>query len=435
MRRRTLLVFAYLFPPEMGVGAIRPAGLVKYLPECDWEAIVVAGGTIPGTEMADGYAVIRLPTNSRVRELKRSLRIGGHVLPELTPEGPATFNARVGTVARRAASEVAALYPDSLPWLPRAYRVALDILRTRAVDAILSTSKPEVTHLAATFFARRFRLPWIADLRDPWSTNYAYSYSRIRRVGERRLERMVLAPASQLTTVSDGMTPRLREIHGDKPITVIENGFDSDLLAPDDVNLDAKLSLVYTGRLYRQQRLDLVFEALRRLVDSGRIDPLRVEVRIYGQTSSSVETLSTRFGLTALVRQAGMVPRTVAIDAQRVAQILLLPRWEDASAPGVLGGKVFEYLAARRPILAPGSHRDAAEALLDSTGAGCATHTVAETEAFLGSAYDEFVRRGRVSYSARLEELERFSHRVMAQRFVAELDPLVEKCTPGRRSR
>jgi glycosyltransferase involved in cell wall biosynthesis len=425
--QRTVLLLTYFFRPDASIGAARPSGLAKYLGEFGWNVVVVTRGDNPtgAEEPATNVLVERVPTRSRVSDLKYALDVGGHKLAQLRED--ANPGTRLGLAARRAVSEVAALYPDSLPWLRRARRAALAICHTHTVDAVLSTSKPEVAHLVAKSVVQHFGVPWLADFRDPWTTNYAYVYAPIRRVPERLLERRVIAPADAITTVSDGFATLLRQAHPNKPIEVIANGFDPDLLAPTGVPLDRKLTVVYTGKLYRKQQIEPLFEALRRLGDTGRIDLSRIQLCVYGEPTQRLKALAERFHLTASVEQRGVISREDAVAAQRRAQVLLLPRWNGGAASGVIAGKLFEYLAARRPILAPGTGEDETAAVIRTVGAGSATSTVAETEAFLLRAYDEFVSNGSVSYGGHTDALEQFSQRVMAGRFATQLDHLAER--------
>jgi hypothetical protein len=116
-----------------------------------------------------------------------------------------------------------------------------------------------------------------------------------------------------------------------------------------------------------------------------------------------------------------MVPRIQAIDAQRRSHILLLITWND---PGAYSGKVYDYLAARRPILSIGPSRSVLEGLLDSTEAGAHVSTTEAIEAEFLKYYNEFKSTGTIRYSGIESVLDSHTHRAMAHRFAEVLSDL-----------
>ena len=119
------------------------------------------------------------------------------------------------------------------------------------------------------------------------------------------------------------------------------------------------------------------------------------------------------------------VPRNIALDKQRESQILLLLNWDDPREIGVYTGKVFEYLAARRPILAVGGPRGVVTELLEDTGAGVHALGYDQLKYILLELYEQYRIYGYVLYRGCEEQIAKYSHREMARRFAYILESLV----------
>ena len=115
---------------------------------------------------------------------------------------------------------------------------------------------------------------------------------------------------------------------------------------------------------------------------------------------------------------------TVAQAKQRQSQVLYNPKWDDPLEPGIYSGKIFEYLAARRPILAIGKYRDVVDDLLADTGVGVSATTDAEIEDALEKMYHEYLQKGEVAFQGDTSKLDKLSHRELAEKFAEELDRL-----------
>jgi hypothetical protein len=156
----------------------------------------------------------------------------------------------------------------------------------------------------------------------------------------------------------------------------------------------------------------------------GSMDASDIEVRFYGPEAGWIDKQAERYGLTGLVRQLGIVPREAALNKQRESQLLLLLKWNDTQRRGVYTAKIFEYLSARRPVLAVGGFPDVVDRLLDETKAGVSGQTAEEIKAVLLRLYREYRSTGVVSYSGDEAETGKYSHQEMAKKFAAILDSL-----------
>jgi hypothetical protein len=95
-----------------------------------------------------------------------------------------------------------------------------------------------------------------------------------------------------------------------------------------------------------------------------------VRVEFYGPSLDFIRVLAERLGVAESVRVHRPVSYSESLSIQRNADLLLLLLWNDPAQTGVLTGKLFEYLGARRPILAVGPHPDEGARLILARGAG-----------------------------------------------------------------
>ena len=205
-------------------------------------------------------------------------------------------------------------------------------------------------------------LPWIADFRDLWTQNHYYPYSRIRLRRERKLELETLETADALVAVSRPLADELGQLHGEE-VHAILNGYDPDEVNDGSTPLTEHPTITYTGNIYRgKQVLDLGDRALNTLLHAG------YELRLYGPKQEWIDKMATEHGVGEQVKQYGIVSREEALQRQRESHILLLLRWQGAE--GIITTKLFEYMAAKRPILAIGPEDPEVDRMVEDANEG-----------------------------------------------------------------
>lgn len=256
--------------------------------------------------------------------------------------------------------------------MPDAMRLA------EVADVVVSTYGPRASHLIASAMKRHNpHLFWVADYRDLWSQSHLASYTARSRAREADLEsRSVGSLADMLTTVSEELADQLQSAYH-KPTHVIYNGFDEDD-APAvsfEEGRAGPRKLIYTGLLYPGTRDPTpLFSAIQQLRQERRLEKHELKVEFYGPPADWLPSLIQRYGLEDLVHIGGRVTRAQALSLQRHSDCLLLLESDSPGARGVLTGKLFEYIAADRPILSVGSASDSAIArVLGATGSGVCT--------------------------------------------------------------
>ena len=163
---------------------------------------------------------------------------------------------------------------------------------------------------------------------------------------------------------------------------------------------------------------------LSELIASGALVRGDVVVRFYGPPEPWLTVLIQKYGLEGVVEIHGVVGRTEALRREAESQILLLLGWNDPSERGQHTGKLFEYMACKRPILAVSGAYGVMSQTLEETRAGVHALSREQLRSVLLDAYGHFRSHGRVPYEGRDSEVQAYTHQEMARRFAQKLDEL-----------
>lgn len=205
-------------------------------------------------------------------------------------------------------------------------------------------------------------------------------------------------------------------MHGALPVRAITNGYDPEEVAIHP--LTRKFTITYTCRICEgKQDPELLFSVLHQLFNEDRMDPRDIKVRFDGPIGDWLDEMIRRFGLDDVVVRNQTIPRPLALIKQRESHILLLLNWNDPQELGVYTGKIFEYLAARRPICATGGPQGVVAQLLKETAAGVHVSDGEGLRRVLLKAYEQYHAQGYVSYQGREQVIAKYSHREMAKKF------------------
>jgi hypothetical protein len=424
---KNILIISYYFPPMSEIGGIRLYGLAKYLQEFGWAPIVLTT-KLPG-KLDSSFKIIQVPSIDVValweKYLKhnpdKSLNTQFNLHPEKNKSSIVDLFVFI--------SNEIITYPDGcIGWYNFAISAGSKIIQSQKIDAILSSSPLVTSHRIAKNLSESYHIPWIADFRDLWTQNHYYHHSQIRKFFETHLEVKTINKVSAITTVSEPLAKNLSELHKNKMIYSIPNGFD-----PEQINQNTyhsyKFSISYTGYLYEGKRdPEPLFRLIKKLFDEKSIEPELIQLSFYGRNENWLKNDVKKYNLDGIVHIHNPISREESIKRQRESQILLLLTWNDPSERGVYTGKLFDYLAARRPILSLGyTDGGVVKELLDQTKAGVHCATEEELRDYLLQAYHEYKELGAVQYHGIEEEIMKYSHVEMARKFAEVLEMVVRE--------
>jgi glycosyltransferase involved in cell wall biosynthesis len=414
---KKVLIISYYFNQKEQIGSIRLRGLAKYLPQFGWEPTIL---TIKSPESSDmEFRTIETDYSDLMTVWKKrlGLNLDKSVQDQLGTSSNKNQNGIISSLVHMWMEIFA--YPDPYKnWYKPAVEAGNKLLENEDFDLVLSSSSPVTSHLIGNELSNKYGIPWVADLRDLWSQNHFYEYSNLRKYRETRLEKKTFSTVDAMVTVSAPKTEQLAMLHTTKRTYAIPNGFDPDTLNTGK-QVDNKLTIVYTGRVYEgKMDPEPLFNALSELIKDKEIDPKDIVMDFYGINVDVLADRVEKYNLSQIINLKGLIPREQVIDKQRQAQILLLLNWNDPNEKGVYTGKVFEYLSAKRPILAVGGYGDGVvDELLQNTQAGASLNETTGIKKLIKEYYTEYKSTGQVQYNGIQEEIDRFSHIGMAEKF------------------
>jgi glycosyltransferase involved in cell wall biosynthesis len=427
MSGKRLLMLINFFPPAAGGGVYRPLSFVKYLSRLSWHITVVTpepgefwiSDPSLGNQIPPDVRIVRTRSLSGLRMLNR-FRTGAG---ETSRRSSGRFE-----LLRRAAEYL--VVPDTYRgWVPFAYRSAARLCMAEHFDALYSTSPPDSTHLAAYRLARRFSLPWVADCRDPWISLYLRRPpTPLHRWLHERLERR-LARADRVLVTTTWHERVLKEKFPVCRVLRILNGYDEEDFADwDDIMPPAHpFTILHCGMLTLGRSSKPFLEGLVRLFDESPELRDEVQVTFLGARESGNEQWVSRLGLSSSVRFEDNIPHDACIRRERSSHVLLLLKHDDPRYRGLVPGKLYEYLGARRPIFAVAPEGEAAETVRELRRGEVAGIGDARGVAEAVRKLYELHRTGTLEQAYALEPLPAYTRRVEAE----QLDGILESLREG----
>ena len=358
-----LLLVTRHFPPSSGGGVQRPLKFATHLPALGIETHVLAPQEA-GAAVDD--AELELPTKAWIHRVRyvgpRTARPSEQLVAR---QGVARVGTQAALLGRRL------LVPDeNVPWSTFALPAAIRLVKREGIDVVLTTSPPPSLHLLGAAVKRTTGAAWVADLRDPLTSHphrrgYESQLARLKETAVGGVGRLVASQADAIIAASDAIAEEIRALAPKGSVVTIANGCDFDDFAGLEHHASDRLRITHAGHFHGKRDPRPFLQAL---ADSGLDD---VVARFAGDFRTSDREYAESLGLGDRIELLGNVSRRHSLELQRDSEALLLLIPESGGrGRGVLTGKIFEYLAAERPILAAVPPDGAAARLLRDTGAG-----------------------------------------------------------------
>ncbi|MEP1985022.1 MAG: glycosyltransferase, partial [Maribacter dokdonensis] len=211
---------------------------------------------------------------------------------------------------------------------------------------------------------------WVADFRDPWTTIGYHKKLKLTKSAEKKhklLEAKVLHTADKIIVTSSTTKKEFENITS-QPIKVITNGFDGELLTND--GLDSKFTISHIGSLLSGRNPVKLWSVLAQMVDEFPAFKEALRLQFIGVVSDEILSTIKEVGLQDFIEVIGYVSHQEALVYQRKSQVLLLVEIDSQETIGIIPGKLFEYMAAKRPILGIGPKNWDVESIVEETKTG-----------------------------------------------------------------
>ena len=277
---------------------------------------------------------------------------------------------------------------------------------------IITSGPPHSLHLIGKSLKKETGIKWVADLRDPWTTIHYHKSMRLTKRAQKKhvaLESEVLTNANHIV-VTSATTKREFQKITKIPIEVITNGYDSiDDFKP---NLDAKFTLSHIGTLLSNRNPIILWEALSELCSENSPFSEDLLIQLAGSLSDAILISIKEYGLINQCITLGYLSHQKAIQLQCNSQILLLIEMNLSETKAIIPGKLFEYLAAKRPIIAIGPLDSDVEKIIKETNSG-SYFGYSEKEKLKNqiSLYYQAYRQGNLSVNSK--GLSKFSRKTL----------------------
>jgi len=378
-----ILLIAYHYPPDPAVGAVRPARMVRALRESGHQVTVVSAALHGSSEAGSDPTVVRIPAWMGPRDLYRKVRarlsrgrrtaigvdsyfeMNQYAAPESVP------------VLKRFVSSLMWLPDDLHGFIPPAFRHARRCIVRGDVDLVITTAPPFSVHVVGLLLRAFTGIPWIVDYRDPWqggTLKPPHVRSSFSEAIEAWAERRTLRTADGVVAASNAIARLLRENRlavaprGSRDVIAIRNGFDMKTV-PTSSRSEPGRRITYLGYLYLHRDPRPFLDALAALAADGRLDLRDIQVDFYGAgrwfNNISIADHVQKLGIAQHVRFFDPIgPEECAAVLADSTLLLLLAQKQPTQVPN----KIYDYLAAGRPIVAFADAAGETAEMLDALG-------------------------------------------------------------------
>ncbi len=377
---KTVLIITYYWPPSGGGGVQRWVKFVKYLQEFGIKPIILTvDSRYASYAVIDKSLLSELPENIQVTTTKSSEPF--NLYKKFTSKKEIPFGGFANEANPGLAQKISRFIrgnffiPDArVGWNSYAYKQALKLIKEYKIDTVITSSPPHSTQLIGLRLKQKLNIFWIADLRDPWTDIYYYNkmyHSFLAKKLDKKNELDVLNNADKLIVVSNF----IKELFTSKlalnirnKVNVISNGFDSDDF-PASQNIDNNtFTITYTGTLADNYHIEGFLKAL--IIFVQKLEIKNIKLQFVGRVSPVYHTFIDNSILKTICSFEGHVSHSTSISHICNADALFLAIPDELNNAGILTGKLFEYLAARKPIIGVGPVDGDAAMIIKECNAG-----------------------------------------------------------------
>jgi glycosyltransferase involved in cell wall biosynthesis len=384
---KKVLIITYYWPPSGGGGVQRWLKFARYLPEYDWSPVVFTPEN-PDFDQKDESLLSEVPATVEVLHFPIWEPYG--IFKKLSgkkelKQGQVLEESKSGFFSKLAIWLRGNLFvPDPrVFWVKPSVAYLSTILRSNNISTIITTGPPHSVHLIGMKLKMQNPgLKWVADFRDPWSRwdiLKQFKMMPFTWAKHKKLEQQVFKVADRLITVSKSWKDDFRQL-GARRISVITNGFDQHNKCDNKAYPQDEFVMSHAGMLNRLRNPQALWQALEDLLAADTGFRADFKLRLTGILSKEVLETISRFPYLSerLVTEAS-VPHEQIFEVYRESTVLLLILNQSENARGHLPGKLFEYISARRPVLALGLPDGDAAEILKEVGLGKTIDWEAET--------------------------------------------------------
>jgi len=428
------LIISYYWPPSGGIAVHRCLKFAKYLHEFGWEPVICTadnpeypvldegnfkdvhnGTTIIKTRIWEPYNLFKMITGK-----KREERIHNVFIEEDKP----SLGHKLGIWIRGNL-----FIPDARKfWIRPSVRFLSKYLEENPVDVMFTNGPPQSTHMIAYGVKKKLGIPWHADFQDPWTQVDYFPQLMLNPVSlkiHKSMEQRIFRYADKVTICSDTWKHDLESI-GAKDVGVIVWGYDEDDFKDINVELSPKFTLSHYGSLGPDRNAKTLWKACSIIAKENEQFANNLEIELAGFIGHAIIKEIESLGLKKNLILFEHLSRNETLQRMHRSQVLLLILNDMPNVNGRLPGKLFEYLASRRPILVIGPEESDASKIVHGVNAGytCSFNNLEKTIETIKVLYDKFQKNRLLSNET---DISQYSNRNLTKKLAEFFDQILKK--------
>lgn len=380
MKTKKVLIITYYWPPTGGAGVQRWLKFSKYFRQFNWEPIIYTPSN-PDFPINDPTLLKDLLPNIEIlrTQINEPYDIYRKIMRKKKTE---TVNqgflseGKENKFLQKMMIWVRGNFfiPDARKfWIQPSISYLSKYLETHKIDAVISTGPPHSMHLIALGLKQQFNIPWIADFRDPWTQIDFYNQLQLTKLADnkhKKLEKIVLKSANKVVTVSSHWANDLQKLCN-RDINVITNGFDADDFETNENNdLLSGFLLHHIGALNKDRNPHILWKVLGEICKENSEFKTDLKLKFTGKTDAAVFESLKQHDIFENAEKTDYMAHSEVVKLIVKSPVLLLPLNDTPNVLGIVPGKLFEYLAAKRPILAIGNEDGDSAKIIKDANAG-----------------------------------------------------------------
>jgi glycosyltransferase involved in cell wall biosynthesis len=424
---KKVLIITYYWPPSGGGGVQRWLKMSKYFPGFGWQPIIYTPLN-PDPSVLDQSLTSEI--HPEIIEIKTPIWEPYNIYRKLSRKKKDT-RFKAGFVSEASSgnwkNELAVflrgnfLIPDPRKfWIKPSVKYLSKYLKENHVDLIVSTGPPHSMHLIALKLRKKFDIKWIADFRDPWTNIDFYSQLRLTKWADKKhhkLEKHVLNFADHVVTVSPSWQQELKKLGG-REIELVNNGYDPEDYRFENEPMEKRFTITHLGALNKDRNPVSLWKAIEALCEENNEFKQLLQIHLIGQTDDFVIQSIRENNLSEHLKCTAHLPHKEGLKALYKSHLLLLPINDTPNVKGILPGKMYEYLAINRPILAIGPDNADFAIIINETKSGV-THNFNDVEGIKSSISHYFQLFQKNQLKAGISSIEKYSRKNLAKKFIA----------------
>ena len=346
-KKKNIVIFTIYFPPVISIASYRLEAFAKYLDKGKFNITVIC----PEIDSEDAYSEINSVNVIRLANKPHFLKVkfrnnDSFFLHKFKALYNRIFNLFV--------------HDEYRTWKRKAITEFKKLNSIEDVDYVVSTYPVVAPHLAALELKKQgFGFKWIADMRDEMSQNPFSNYFKRRYL--EKIERKLFSEANCITTVTPGCVASFKDLVQNKIIIEeIRNGYDFEIT--DDYNYNDVFTITHTGTFYADIKPFSFLKVISLMLSENILPKMKIVFVGAGNSISIPEELK------GIVSTTQRIPHVFAEQKikESDANLLILPKSSSIAIPG----KLYEYIAAQKPVLALAENDSEAAKLINVCNAG-----------------------------------------------------------------